>query len=359
MKKRINIFIAALFCITVFWGTFTAQAKSYTVSKSGGILKTAANMKNYTARNAGTVSSQNSSSALDSSGTDDAVNSGTDGSAHIQAGDASDISSFGSDNETSGYVSMAQRNSSLVRSVKNTGAIKAAAGHFPVVWILIIAAAALVAVVIIRNATKRKSSKRIPQNYEEFIDINTRLTLSVDENSEVVDGFNKRRFVKYLPVLQRFVELIREDGANGKKDNGAAAAYYSANQHALEQLRTCSRCQCLNCIKSCSIDLCDSCEGVGPYISKCDSSSLVVHKYDDNYIVLKNRETGNIEKYKRLAIVDDIHRNKQFIVYSKGNSDGNFDIALYHPPLTYIEDLIPVNSVEDKNFVTDAYVSQS
>lgn len=105
--------------------------------------------------------------------------------------------------------------------------------------------------------------------------------------------------------------------------------YKFKNIETLERLEKCSKCKCLNCSKECPFDGCLGCRD-GANICMCDHEKYNMSKQTKFYLDLINEKIGREEKYKVLAIIQNLEENKRYIVIEGTVSQEKF-ILYYYP----------------------------
>lgn len=115
------------------------------------------------------------------------------------------------------------------------------------------------------------------------------------------------------------------------------------NKEILDRLEKCSKCKCLNCSKECPFDGCLGCRD-GANICMCDHEKHNMSKQTKYYLDLINEKTGREEKYKVLAIIQNLQENKRYIVIEGTVSQEKY-ILYYYPGVSEDE----FGEIKDEN----------
>lgn len=154
---------------------------------------------------------------------------------------------------------------------------------------------------------------------------------------------NNRKYTTRLPILKKYIELvdtvIREESKQGllgflddDKHINTLKTYKSENSEALSQLQKCSGCACLNCTAECNFDSCIGCR-TGSRIAYCDHSEINVTVHDNFTVNLTNNNTGENDKYKVLATLQNPKLNRKYIILENINNKEKF-ILYYYPGIS-------------------------
>lgn len=174
-----------------------------------------------------------------------------------------------------------------------------------------------------------------------YVDLN----YSIDNIKPFIEKqrFEDRKYIKRLSVLKKYIELIESaeneisdrsvfDWFNHNKEVELLEEYKKDNSDDFEQLENCSRCECLNCSADCRFDLCLGCRK-GSKVSKCDHQRINVMVHNNFILDLINEKTGKREKYLVLATLQDVVKDKLYIVIEGINTDEKF-ILYYYPGIS-------------------------
>ena len=169
-----------------------------------------------------------------------------------------------------------------------------------------------------------------------FVDIN----YSVDNVKPFMndDRFNQRKYMKKLPVLKRYMELLgaaenadRKRGLfdifNKDKELDLLSEYKKDNAKELKQLENCGNCKCLNCSVDCDFDVCLGCRE-GARVVSCDHKKINMVYHDNYSLDLVNDRTGRNERYKVVATLQDPVLDRHYIYIEGIDNDEKF--VLYH-----------------------------
>lgn len=141
-----------------------------------------------------------------------------------------------------------------------------------------------------------------------------------------------KEFSKYLDDM-----LYKEskDGLLGFLNDGKRIEEVerAKNKYHLQisQLENCSKCKCLNCVKTCGLDTCKGCRE-GAYVKECNKENFntVFHK---DFILNLSKDEGGSARYNVLATMQDINRDKRYIIIQQIDSGEKF-ILYYYPGIS-------------------------
>lgn len=174
-----------------------------------------------------------------------------------------------------------------------------------------------------------------------FVDIN----YAIDNIAPFVNDkeLARRKYVSRLSVLKKYIDSIetaeKEENKSGifgrftnDKYTDLLESYKKDHKDELKQLEKCSRCECLNCISECKFGSCGGCRE-GARVVSCDHQRINVVFYDNYIIELTNEETGRDEKYNVQATIEDIEKDKQYIIIEGVYNKEKF-ILYYYPGIS-------------------------
>lgn len=196
-----------------------------------------------------------------------------------------------------------------------------------------------------------------------FVDIN----YAISNVEPFLDDrrLSERKYLSRLPVLKKYIELIeaseRENSKGGffkifssDKHRELLEGYKSDHRKELKQLENCSKCACLNCTVECNFDSCLGCRE-GSRIVYCDHKRINVIFHDNFTLNLTNERTGDDERYIVLATVQDVVKDKLYIII-EGISTKEKYVLYYYPGIsedTYGE----ITDEEEFDFVVSTFES--
>jgi hypothetical protein len=174
-----------------------------------------------------------------------------------------------------------------------------------------------------------------------FVDINYGIDNITHFISE--EELARRKYTSRLPVLKKYIDAIegveKEAGKGGflgmfnnDKYTDLLNGYKKDHREELAQLEKCSNCKCLNCTMECKFESCGGCRDSAEVVS-CDHKKINVVFYDSLLIDLTNDRTGKDEKYKVLAITENIERDRKYIVIEGIHTREKF-ILYYFPGIS-------------------------
>lgn len=196
-----------------------------------------------------------------------------------------------------------------------------------------------------------------------FVDIN----YAIDNVSPFLDKeiLNKRKYSTKITILKKYIELIESTESEinhgsffnkfrGDKYISLLESYKHANLEFLNQLEKCSKCQCLNCTASCKFDSCLACKE-GSNIVSCDREKINITVHDNFTLDLINNKTGRNDKYKAIAVLQDIKLDKKYIIIQNILTKEKF-ILYYYPGIsedTYGE----ITDADEFDFIVSTFQS--
>lgn len=170
-----------------------------------------------------------------------------------------------------------------------------------------------------------------------YIDIN----YAIDNITPFLgEGIKKRKYSHKLLPLKKYIELL--DSANSEVSKSGLLGifkdekyidllkgYKADNLELFNCLENCSNCKCLNCVEECSFSCCEGCRD-GARIAECDHKKINVTLHDNFSLNLTNNDTGKDERYKVLATLEDIEKDKRYIITSNVYTGDKY-ILYYYP----------------------------
>lgn len=210
-----------------------------------------------------------------------------------------------------------------------------------------------------------KAEDFLKKERERYGKVYVDLTYAIDNISPFVDKakLNNRKYVNKLPVLKKYLELIdtaeRELSKKGgflgffndDKYTDLLTSYKHDNLDAINQLEHCSHCV----YKECMEDKFDGCLGCreNSRIAYCDHEKINVTLHDNWIIALSNDRTGEVDRYKVLATLQDVSREQKYIIINSLRTDEKF-VLYYYPGLS--EDSYgEITDSEEFDFIVETY----
>jgi hypothetical protein len=193
------------------------------------------------------------------------------------------------------------------------------------------------------------------------------LAYAVDNISPFLqrEELNKRKYVTKLPVLKKYIDLIESAEREVHKKGGflnffnddkyidLLNSYKNDNSDALNQLEHCSKCVHRNCTE----DKFDGCQGCreNSRIVHCDHDRINVTFHDNWILTLNNDRTGDIDKFKVLATLQDASKNQKYIIIDNIRTDEKF--VLYYYPGISEDNYGEISNPEEFDYVVSTYQS--
>lgn len=205
----------------------------------------------------------------------------------------------------------------------------------------------------------------IQQEKESYGKVYTDLAYAIDKVSPFLEPgvLNNRKYYPKIKVIKKYIELLNSTNTETKSKGffrgfgndkyiTLLEDYKKDNKEDLEVLKSCQNCQCLNCVSQCKFDSCDGCSHYGK-VAYCDKKRVSVFTYDNYCINLENQDTGNDDSYNVLAIVQDVLKDKRYIIIETINRDEKFVLYLF--PETRGDRYEEITNEEDFNFAIESY----
>lgn len=214
-----------------------------------------------------------------------------------------------------------------------------------------------------------KTENFIKNDKENYGKMYSSIAFAIDEIKDFLDKstLRNRKYYTRQAVLEKYIELLDAAAAENKKkgflsglfDNdkliGLLEDYKKDHEEELEQLKNCSNCECLKCVSECKFDSCNGCSN-GKHVVACDHQNSNVVFFDNSehsILNLVNNNTGMEDRYTILAIVQDVVKDKRYILIEKLEDKERF-ILYYYPKLPE-DDYGEITKEEDFNFAATAY----
>ena len=124
------------------------------------------------------------------------------------------------------------------------------------------------------------------------------------------------------------------------------------NSEALSQADKCNKCTHLKCPPGCKLVNCLDCRQ-GSWVAYCDHKKISVRLHDNFTLGLNNDRTGTNERYKVLTTIEDVEKDRQYIITEGLVSREKF-VLYYYPGL--IEDSFgEISDEEEFNYIVSFY----
>lgn len=186
-----------------------------------------------------------------------------------------------------------------------------------------------------------KAEDFIKEEKEHYGKIYVDISYAIDNISPFIgDDIKKRRYSAKLSPLKKYIDLIDSADSEVSKSGlfgmfkdekyiDLLKSYKMDNLELLNNLENCSRCKCLNCVEACTFSCCAGCRD-GARIADCDHKRINVTLHDSFMLNLTNNETGEDDRYKVLATLEDIEKDKRYIITLNIHTNDKY-ILYYYP----------------------------
>lgn len=189
------------------------------------------------------------------------------------------------------------------------------------------------------------------------------ITYAIDNVTPFLEtkALKRRKYTVKLPVLKKYIELLESSESDNKKSGffnlfnsdkykNILNDYKAQNSESFIQLKNCSSCSCLNCTAECNFDSCAGCRA-GSSIKSCDHKKINVTVHEDFFLNLTNNRTGEDDRYKVLATLQDSQFEKKYIYTKNLNTNEKF-ILYYYPGI--VEDTYgEITDEEEFDFIVE------
>lgn len=119
----------------------------------------------------------------------------------------------------------------------------------------------------------------------------------------------------------------------------------------INQLKNCSKCKCLNCIKSCNLDSCRGCRE-GSFVKECNKENFNTVFHND-FILNLSKDGGESLRYKVLATMQDVASDKRYIIIEEIINKEKF-ILYYYPGISE-SDFGEITNEDEFNFIVNTF----
>lgn len=188
-----------------------------------------------------------------------------------------------------------------------------------------------------------KSQDYIKTDKDHYGKIFVDISYAIDNIYPFLDSsiLNKRKYAVKFPVIKKYISLLDSAELEAKKNTGFKSlfkndnstslldSYKRDNNESLVQLENCSKCACLNCTAQCNFASCAGCKSKS-YIKKCDHEQYNITFHENFTLELTNNSSGNTNRYKVLATMEDCLNDKKYIAIENiMNSQDKFILHYY------------------------------
>ena len=194
----------------------------------------------------------------------------------------------------------------------------------------------------------------------------TDITYAISEVSPFIDEnqLKRRRYFSKVTILNEYMDKLNSKELDSKKKSffdrlkgddsiEDLRDFKSKNSSSFKQLESCSKCQCLTCTFECKFKSCSACKE-GSLIKACDKEKANVRIYDTFNIDLTNNDSGQINKYKVLAIVENCKLDKLYILLENFH-DSDDKLILYYYPGIKSDNFGEITDSEEFDFVVETF----
>jgi hypothetical protein len=212
-----------------------------------------------------------------------------------------------------------------------------------------------------------KSEDFLKHERERYGKVFVDLTYAVDNVSPFLERgeLNRRKYVTKLPVLKKYIDLVESAEREVHKKRGFLSffnddkyidllnSYKHDNADALNQLENCSKCVHRNCTE----DKFDGCLGCreNSRIAYCDHEKINVTFHDNWVLTLNNDRTGDVDRHKVLATLQDVVKDQKYIIIENLRTDEKF--VLYYDPGLSEDSYGEISNEEEFDYVVSTYQS--
>ncbi|PRR82453.1 DUF1292 domain-containing protein [Clostridium vincentii] len=194
----------------------------------------------------------------------------------------------------------------------------------------------------------------------------TDITYAISEVSPFIDEtqLKRRRYFSKVSILDEYMDKLTSSESTSKKksffdrlkgDDSTQDLrnFKSKNSSSFKQLESCSKCQCLACSFECKFQSCSACKE-GSLIKACDKEKGNVRTFDTFNIDLTNNDSGQMNKYKVLAIVENCKLDKLNILLENLH-DSDDKLILYYYPGIKSDNFGEITDSEEFDFVVETF----
>ncbi|MBD7910668.1 MULTISPECIES: DUF1292 domain-containing protein [Clostridium] len=194
----------------------------------------------------------------------------------------------------------------------------------------------------------------------------TDITYAISEISPFVEekDLMTRRYYTKVGILKEYMTKLNSSELDSKKKSffnmfkdderiTNLQRFKQNNLSTFKQLESCSKCQCLNCSFECKFSSCSSCKE-GSLLKSCDKDKFNVRTYTNFNLDLTNNDTGEANKYKVLAVVENCRLEKLYI-FLENMYNPDDKLVLYYYPGIKSDDFGEITDSFEFDSVVQAY----
>ena len=198
-----------------------------------------------------------------------------------------------------------------------------------------------------------------------FVDIN----YAIDNVSPFLDKqvLNRRKYYIKKEVLKKYIDMLNSAEIDSSKKKSFFSNLFNSRGNSLNklnayknehredfiQVRNCSKCACLNCVKECKFNTCLGCKP-GSFIKKCDKEKINITCHENWLLDLTNNNTGKEAKYKVLATMQDCELDEQYIVF-QNIMDSNDKFILHYYPGISEDEYGEITDPKEFDFIVETF----
>ncbi len=140
---------------------------------------------------------------------------------------------------------------------------------------------------------------------------------------------------EYSKYLEDMLHKESKDGVLGFLNDSKRISEVESTKDkyhlVINQLKKCSTCKCLKCIKTCSLDTCLGCRE-GAFVRECNKEDFNT-VFHENFILNLERDSNGSSRYNVLATLQDTGKDKRYIIIQEISSGEKF-ILYYYPGIS-------------------------
>ncbi|MBK1811372.1 DUF1292 domain-containing protein [Clostridium sp. YIM B02505] len=168
-------------------------------------------------------------------------------------------------------------------------------------------------------------------------------------------------------VLKKYIELLNAAETEnkttsfvgglfkGNKYEGLLTSFKNDHLEDFVQLKNCSNCACLNCVKECSFNSCRGCRH-NSFIKSCDHEKMNVTYHKNFTLDLTNNGTGRSTKYNVLATLQDCELDRQYIIIQNVFDKDDKFILYYYPGISE-DNYGEISDPDEFDFIVETFES--
>jgi hypothetical protein len=212
-----------------------------------------------------------------------------------------------------------------------------------------------------------RSEEFLKQEKERFGKVYVDLTYALDNVAPFLEkeDLNSRKYINKLPVLKKYIDLIETAQRESSKKSGFFGffnddkyidllnSYKKDNADSLNQLEHCAKCSHIKCTEP-KFDGCLGCRE-NSRIVYCDNEKINVTFHDNWMLSLNNDRTGELDRHKVLATLQDIQKDQKYIIIENLRTDEKF--VLYYEPGLSEDSYGEIHDEDEFDFVVQTYQS--